>query len=84
MDRLYAKVMSDRERAGKRMEKADGWIATTAIYYDLPLATHDGDFLGTRGLRIITASAEVRAAHLQLPIVNRRPLNLSASCRCGL
>jgi len=84
MDHVYAKVMVERERAGKRLESSDGWIATTAIYYDLPLAAHDGDFVGTAGLRLITASAEVRAARLRLPAVRGRPLNLDASCRCGV
>ena len=84
MERLYAQVMVDRERIGKRLEKADGWIATTAIHHDVPLITHDSDFVGTRGLRIITASKEARAAQLRLPVVSRRPLNLRASCQCGL
>jgi tRNA(fMet)-specific endonuclease VapC len=86
MERLYAQVMVQRERMGKRLEKADGWIATTALFHDVPLVTHDRDFVGTRGLRIITASDDARAAQLRLPAVNfsRRPLNLDASCRCGL
>ena len=84
MDRVYANVMLDRERVGKRLEKADGWIATTALYHDLPLATHDGDFAGTPGLRIITASKEARAAQLRFPVVSRRPLNLDMRCQCGL
>jgi predicted nucleic acid-binding protein len=84
MEHVYAKVMLDRERAGRRLETADGWIATTAIYYDVPLAVHDSDFLDTPGLRIITASAEVRAAQLRLPVISGRPLNLNASCRCGV
>ena len=75
----------ERERMGKRLEKADGWIATTAIYYDVPLITHDRDFVGTRGLRIITLSEEVRAAQLRLPrVASSRPLSLDASCRCGV
>ena len=84
MDRVYAKVMAARERMGRRMEKADGWIAATAIYHDVPLAVHDSDFLGTPGLRIITASAEVRAAQLRMPAVIPRPLDLNASCRCSV
>ena len=84
MEHLYARVMVERERAGKRLEKMDGWIATTAIYYDAPLVTHDSDFVGTPGLRIITASEEARAAQLRLPVVGRRPLNLDMRCQCGL
>ena len=84
MERLYARVMIDRERAGKRLEMTDGWIATTAIYYEVPLVTHDSDFVGTPGLRIITASKEARDAQLRLPVVGRRPLNLDMHCQCGL
>jgi predicted nucleic acid-binding protein len=84
MEHVYAKLMAARERAGRRMEEADGWIAATAIHYDLPLAVHDSDFLGTSGLRIITASPEVRAAQLTMPVSHSRPLDLNASCRCGL
>ncbi|MEJ1966651.1 MAG: PIN domain-containing protein [Gammaproteobacteria bacterium] len=84
MGRLYAQVMLDRERMGKRLEKADGWIATTAIYYGLPLVTHDRDFVGTRGLRLITASEEARAAQLRLPPAGGRPLNLDMRCQCRL
>src|SRR4051812_34897428 len=29
MDRVYAEVMFERQRMGRRLEKADGWIATT-------------------------------------------------------
>jgi tRNA(fMet)-specific endonuclease VapC len=85
MDRFYARVMLERERMGRRLENADGWIATTAIYYDVPLITHDRDFVGARGLRIITASEEVRAAQLRLPpVVGQYPLSLDNSCRCGM
>ena len=85
MERTYARVMFERERMGKRLERSDAWIAATALHYDIPLATHDSDFVGTRGLRIITASEEVRAAQLRLPpVVSGRPLSLDASCRCGL
>ena len=84
MARVYANVMANRERVGRRLEKADGWIATTAIYHKVPLVTHDSDFVGTPGLRIITASTEARAAQLRLPVVGQRPLNLDMRCQCGL
>jgi tRNA(fMet)-specific endonuclease VapC len=85
MELIYAQVMVERERMGKRMERSDAWIAATALHYDIPLVTHDSDYVGTRGLRIITASEEVRAAQLRLPpVVSGRPLSLDASCRCGL
>jgi tRNA(fMet)-specific endonuclease VapC len=85
MERIYARIMFERERMGRRLEKSDAWIAATALYYDMPLATHDRDFVGTPGLRIITASEDVRAAQLLLPpVASARPLNLDASCRCGV
>lgn len=80
-----SRVMLERERMGRRLEKADGWIATTAIYYDVPLITHDRDFVGTPGLRIITASEDMRAAQLRLPpVLGRYPLSLDNSCRCSM
>jgi predicted nucleic acid-binding protein len=84
MARVYAQVMVDRERMGKRLEKADGWIAATAIHHRVPLATHDRDFIGTPRLNVITASEEVRAAQLKFPVVSGRPLNLDARCQCSL
>ena len=83
LESFYARVMFERERMGKRLEKADGWIATTAIYNDIPLMTHDSDFVGTPGLRIITASEEARAAQVRLPVVSPRPLIPDATCRCS-
>lgn len=85
MEQIYSQVMFKRERMGKRLEKSDAWIAATALYYDIPLMTHDRDFVGTPGLKIITASEEVRATLLRLPpAVSGRPLSLDASCRCGV
>jgi tRNA(fMet)-specific endonuclease VapC len=83
MERVYARIMTDRERIGRPIEKADAWIATTAVYHNLPLVTHDTNFVGTPGLRIITASEDVRAAQLRLPAVSRRPLNLDMRCQCS-
>jgi tRNA(fMet)-specific endonuclease VapC len=84
MERVYAELMNDRSRIGKPMEKADAWIATTAIYYNVPLVTHDSNFAATPRLRIITASKEARAAQVRLPAVGRRPLNLDMRCQCSV
>jgi len=65
MERLFARLMIERERAGRRLEESDAWIATTAIFHEIPLVTHDGDFIGTPGLRIITASDAHTARRLQ-------------------
>jgi hypothetical protein len=59
----------------------DAWIAATALHHDLPLVTHDANFLGTEGLRVISANAEVIA--LQTLSAGRRPLDMDAQCRCG-
>ena len=83
MERTYAQLMAQRERMGKPMEKADAWIAATAIFHNAPLATHDVNFAATPALRIITASKEARAAQVQLPPVGRQPLNLDMRCQCS-
>jgi hypothetical protein len=66
------------------MDKADAWIATTALYHGLPLATHDANFGATPGLRIITVSAAARAAEIRLPaFAGGRPLHLEMRCQCS-
>ena len=52
---ISTRLRAAMELAGHRMDAADGWIAATAIYLDCPLATHDRDFIGVPGLRLITA-----------------------------
>jgi predicted nucleic acid-binding protein len=84
MERVYAQLMTDRQRIGKPMEKADAWIATVAIYHNVPLVTHDANFAATPGLQIITASKEARAAQVRLPAAGRRPLNLDMRCQCSV
>jgi tRNA(fMet)-specific endonuclease VapC len=83
MERVYAGIMAEREKIGKPMEKSDGWIATVAMYHDVPLVTHDGNFAHTRGLRVITASDEVRAALVPIPAAHSHPLHLDMRCQCG-
>jgi predicted nucleic acid-binding protein len=84
MDRLYAKVMHERESIGRPLEPADAWIATTALFYRAPLVTHDADFVHTRDLRIITASDEVRANQMLLRARHRQPPLLpDMRCRCS-
>jgi predicted nucleic acid-binding protein len=83
MERTYALLMAQRERMGRPMDKADAWIAATAIFHNAPLATHDVNFAVTPGLRIITASKEARAAQVRLPSEGRQPLNLDMRCQCS-
>ena len=52
---ISTRLRAAMELAGHRMGAADGWIAATALYLDCPLATHDRDFIGVPGLRLITA-----------------------------
>lgn len=53
--RVSARLRAERERAGRALDTPDAWIAATAFHYGLPLFTHDGDFEGIEGLRIVTA-----------------------------
>ena len=83
MERVYALIMADREKRGKPMAKADAWIATVAMYHDVPLVAHDGNFVHTRGLRLITASDDARAAQVTLRSASRHPLHLDLRCQCS-
>ena len=78
---LFAKVIVERERAGRPLLRDDAWIAATALHHQLPLVTHDANFLGTEGLRVISANLEVIA--LQTLSGGYRPLDMDMQCRCG-
>jgi toxin FitB len=84
MEQVFAEVMAEGRRTGHRMEHADAWIATTALYHCVPLVTHDDIFVYTRNLRLITASATVISLRATLPVVMRPDLLLENSCRCSL
>ncbi|MDP8240255.1 MAG: PIN domain-containing protein [Candidatus Hatepunaea meridiana] len=51
----WANLSAESERQGYRLECGDAWIAATAVIYDLPLLTHDKDFVrvGILGLNVI-------------------------------
>jgi tRNA(fMet)-specific endonuclease VapC len=51
--RLSAELRAEREKAGRRLNTADAWIAATALMIGCPLAYHDGDFDGIPGLDVI-------------------------------
>jgi tRNA(fMet)-specific endonuclease VapC len=56
--RLWAEAMDSARRAGKPMLTADGWVAATAIAYDVPLVTNNPpDFIGVAGLTVISEKA---------------------------
>jgi tRNA(fMet)-specific endonuclease VapC len=78
---LFAKISVERERSGRPMLPDDAWIAATALHHDLPLITHDANFLGTEGLRVISTNPEVIA--LQAATGGYRPLDMDMQCRCG-
>ena len=44
LTRLWAEIMRESRRIGKRLEAADAWIAATALLLGAPLLTHDKDF----------------------------------------
>jgi predicted nucleic acid-binding protein len=55
MSACYATVQVKARDAGRTIEDNDAWIATTALYFEIPLITHnrkDFDFLGC--LRLIS------------------------------
>jgi predicted nucleic acid-binding protein len=77
--RVSARLRAERERAGRALDKADAWIAATALEYGLPLFTHDGDFEGIEGLRIVTApDSWVEGTDEQKPTAKDTPLNAAA------
>lgn len=41
---------------GNKLHDGDRWIAATAIRLDMALASHDGVFANTPGLRLIAAT----------------------------
>ena len=51
-----ARLRSEREKAGRRLNTADAWIAATAILLECPLASHDRDFSTIPGLEFIRAT----------------------------
>ncbi len=56
MVRISADLRSEQEKAGRRLNTADAWIAATAILLDCPLASHDRDFSDIPGLEFIRAT----------------------------
>jgi tRNA(fMet)-specific endonuclease VapC len=55
--RFWAEVRAHRRSLGRPVSPQDAWIAATALYYELPLVTHNAkDFEAIENLKIITAS----------------------------
>jgi tRNA(fMet)-specific endonuclease VapC len=56
--RIWARVTVASRLAGRRIETADAWIASTALLHSAPLVTNNpGDYAGVPGLSIISHSA---------------------------
>ncbi len=52
---ISARLRTERERAGRRLNTADAWIASTAVVLGCPLMADDGDFDGIPNLQLIRA-----------------------------
>lgn len=53
----WAEVKAESRRRGRPIETADAWIAATALFYRVPLITHNrSDFESVDGLEIISES----------------------------
>lgn len=52
----WARTMHASQREGRRLETGDCWIAATAVHRNIPLLTHDRDFLSLSipGLQVIS------------------------------
>jgi tRNA(fMet)-specific endonuclease VapC len=52
---IWAEIMDDGRRKGKVIATSDAWVATVALFLNIPLVTHNSsDFQGVQGLTIIT------------------------------
>jgi predicted nucleic acid-binding protein len=55
--RISGRIRAERARVGCVLDRADAWIAASALWLGAPLFTHDRDFRGIEGLRLVTAPA---------------------------
>jgi tRNA(fMet)-specific endonuclease VapC len=51
---ICGNLRAERIRIGRPMDLTDAWIAATALWYDIPLVTHDRDMEGIPGLQVVT------------------------------
>lgn len=56
LSKLWAKIMDRSRIQGRKLDSGDCWIAATAVLLDIPLITHDADFidLNVEGLKVIS------------------------------
>ncbi|MEM9366402.1 MAG: PIN domain-containing protein [Planctomycetota bacterium] len=51
----WGKILAEAEMSGRHLKDADGWVAATALYHDMPLMTNNRrDFEFIPGLQLIT------------------------------
>ncbi len=50
---ICARLRSESQAVGRALQRADAWIAATAILLDCPLMSHDGDFSDIAGLTVV-------------------------------
>lgn len=52
---IWAQAIDNGRRTGMNIDHADAWIAATALFFDVPLITHNvADFQAVAGLKIIS------------------------------
>jgi predicted nucleic acid-binding protein len=55
--RRWGEIRAGCRAAGQPISPQDAWIAASALYYKLPLVTHNpADFTGVKDLQLITAA----------------------------
>jgi len=53
--RKWAEISFDAGRQGRHIQTADAWVAATALYYQVPLITHNrDDYTMVRGLSLFS------------------------------
>ena len=52
---ISVELRNEREKAGRRLNTADAWIAATAVLLGCPLASHDRDFSHIPNVQLIKA-----------------------------
>ena len=53
--KIWAEIAHVCEKNGRRIQTADCWIAATAVYYNIPLVTHNAkDYASVPKLKIIS------------------------------
>jgi predicted nucleic acid-binding protein len=59
--RKWAEISFDAKKRGRPIQTADAWIAATALYYQVPLITHNPeDYAMVRGVSVLSAQASSR------------------------